>query len=242
MWTRFSDPFGTDAANTKPAGAGAFAYNLRFPGQYFDAESGLNYNNVRDYDPSSGRYVESDPIGLSGCVNTYIYARANPIHGLDPLRVVAAVIGHSAADVLGRLINPNSTHTAIWMSPDHPCRCDVPKDQTLGAQRESGNLVTHKNYEDDAAGNAEFVQYVSPPGGMSDCDLIKALLAATARYKKGPSVLIPQNLLRGGRTDGEMPPAHYNSNSYVEGLLAAVGVVLSNVDTGGDYPLPGFQP
>jgi RHS repeat-associated protein len=41
-----------------------FVYNLRMPGQYFDAETGLNYDNFRDYDPGTGRYVESDPIGL----------------------------------------------------------------------------------------------------------------------------------------------------------------------------------
>jgi len=42
MWTWFSDPFGTDAANSNPAGAGVFTYNLRFPGQYYDAETGLS--------------------------------------------------------------------------------------------------------------------------------------------------------------------------------------------------------
>jgi RHS repeat-associated protein len=64
MWTWNSDPFGTDAANPNPAGAGAFAYNLRFPGQIFDGQAGLHYNWYRDFDPASGRYVESDPVGL----------------------------------------------------------------------------------------------------------------------------------------------------------------------------------
>jgi len=53
------------------------AYNLRFPGQYYDAETGLNQNYFRDYDPIVGRYVESDPIGLRGGVNTYAYVRNN---------------------------------------------------------------------------------------------------------------------------------------------------------------------
>jgi RHS repeat-associated protein len=70
MWTWNSDPFGTDAANANPAGAGAFAYNLRFPGQVFDGQAGLQQNGNRDFDPAVGRYVESDPIGLGGAALT----------------------------------------------------------------------------------------------------------------------------------------------------------------------------
>jgi RHS repeat-associated protein len=62
----------------------SFVYNLRFPGQYFDAETGLNYNYYRDYDPATGRYVESDPIGLAGGVNTYAYADEDPLGTADP--------------------------------------------------------------------------------------------------------------------------------------------------------------
>ena len=61
-------------------------YNLRFPGQYYDQETTLNYNYRRDYDPSVGRYVESDPIGLKGgSYSTYTYVRDNPISATDPL-------------------------------------------------------------------------------------------------------------------------------------------------------------
>jgi len=72
------------ALNADPDGdAVPFEYNLRFPGQYFDAESGLHYNYFRDYDPAVGRYVESDPIGLEGGVNTYGYAMQNPLRNVD---------------------------------------------------------------------------------------------------------------------------------------------------------------
>jgi RHS repeat-associated protein len=85
MWTWFSDPFGTDAANSNPAGAGAFAYNLRFPGQVFDGQAGLHQNGFRDYDPATGRYPQSDPIGLAGGINPYAYVRGNPASRRDPL-------------------------------------------------------------------------------------------------------------------------------------------------------------
>lgn len=55
------------------------------PGQYFDEETGLHYNYFRDYDPITGRYVESDPIGLASGLNTYLYTEANPLALTDPL-------------------------------------------------------------------------------------------------------------------------------------------------------------
>jgi RHS repeat-associated protein len=77
------DPFGANAASQNPSGLGAFAYNLRFPGQFYDAETGLFYNIFRDYSPSTGRYIESDPIGLRGGVNTYAYVGGNPLSFVD---------------------------------------------------------------------------------------------------------------------------------------------------------------
>src|SRR5574344_1432101 len=53
--------------------------NLRFPGQYYDQETGTHYNFHRDYKPNAGRYVQSDPIGLEGGVNSYNYTYQNPL-------------------------------------------------------------------------------------------------------------------------------------------------------------------
>ncbi len=78
IWRWQSDAFGVGLAT------GSTTINLRFPDQYHDSESGLHYNYFRDYDPETGRYVESDPIGLSGGLNTYGYAYQNPINNFDP--------------------------------------------------------------------------------------------------------------------------------------------------------------
>src|SRR5262249_16949599 len=80
-----TEPFGNSLPNSNPNGLGSFAYNLRFPGQYFDAETGLNYNYFRDYDPSIGPYVQPDPTGLNGSdLSLYSYATQNPLRNLDP--------------------------------------------------------------------------------------------------------------------------------------------------------------
>jgi RHS repeat-associated protein len=86
IWRWDHDAYGNGAPMEDPDGNGAnVTFNLRFPGQYFDSETGLLYNYFRDYDSLVGRYVESDPIGLYSGLNTYAYAGGDPMVLIDPL-------------------------------------------------------------------------------------------------------------------------------------------------------------
>jgi RHS repeat-associated protein len=80
VWEADYEPFGE-----AKIGAQSFSNNYRFPGQYFDSETGLQYNYHRYYDTTTGRYLTPDPIGLAGGINLYIYGLNNPLRFIDPL-------------------------------------------------------------------------------------------------------------------------------------------------------------
>jgi RHS repeat-associated protein len=83
------EPFGTNLPESNLYDSGDFKILLRFPGQQYDSETMLHYNYFRNYDPSFGRYSESDPIGLQGGINTFTYVEASPIGFSDPLGLLA---------------------------------------------------------------------------------------------------------------------------------------------------------
>lgn len=80
VWGATHDPFGLATVDV----GSSVEFNVRFPGQYYDGESGLHYNYFRYYDPNIGRYITSDPIGLLGGINTYSYVENNPVNYIDP--------------------------------------------------------------------------------------------------------------------------------------------------------------
>jgi RHS repeat-associated protein len=82
VWSVDQSPFGEVKTE------GSIEQPLRFPGQYADGETGYSYNYFRDYDPTLGRYIESDPIGLEGGVNTFGYVGGRPTGLVDPFGLV----------------------------------------------------------------------------------------------------------------------------------------------------------
>jgi RHS repeat-associated protein len=96
---------------------------MRFPGQQADAGSGLFYNYFRDYDPSLGRYMQSDPIGLRGGINTYAYVGGNPVSWIDPQgTITSAGLGpcrtcHGGSPTIGHNNPPSDEGTLVPPAP-----------------------------------------------------------------------------------------------------------------------------
>lgn len=163
-WAWDPDGFGQLPPNDNPQGLGSFTFNLRMPGQFFDAESGLFYNHFRDYDPQTGRYIESDPIGLAGGVNTYAYVGGDPLRYVDPrglflgdpasygavTEAVATATGVATATVAAIVGGVAAAVFPSSIAPDPP-----PSSQLDYPDKERGNWICYAraNCNDNIPGN-----------------------------------------------------------------------------------------
>lgn len=88
-----AEPFGDSPPDENPSGLGVFKQPLRFGGwQYADDETGEFWNWMRTYSRITGRFPQSDPIGLAGGLNTYLYGNGDPLRYIDPRGESAAVV------------------------------------------------------------------------------------------------------------------------------------------------------
>jgi RHS repeat-associated protein len=173
VWTATYTPFGEVHASTGTPIA------LRFPGQWFQSESGLHQNWMRDYDPTTGRYLEADPLGLVGGASVYGYARGNPGRYVDPRggqsiplpgagpspfgpagavmpgTPLGDALGDSAGSAFGALLDLSHNYNPI----------------DLGMQWAT------KQWVDDPQAKAEHKEYKDryddpPPPGMDECEFL----------------------------------------------------------------------
>jgi RHS repeat-associated protein len=119
-WRPGNDPFGTAAPEEDADADGtAFVFDLRLPGQRYDAMTGLYYNYFRDYDAATGRYIQVDLIGLAGGIDPYLYANGSPwrytdANGNVPLPVITAAIGLISAAVGDTAVQVYGMYRSDW--------------------------------------------------------------------------------------------------------------------------------
>ena len=113
VWSATYDGFGRATVDS----ASTVSNNLRYPGQYYDAETGLHYNWNRYYDPVTGRYSTSDPIGLLGGINMYAYVEGNPVGYIDPTgEFIPQALGFAFGAGLEYLTNPCAKPSDIFLA------------------------------------------------------------------------------------------------------------------------------
>jgi len=112
---------GNSFGEQQPTSSIGYVLNLRYAGQYYDVETGLEYNGARYYDSASSRYLQSDPIGPNGGVSTYAYVGSNPLRYTDPrglkvgdeYKTVDAAGVAAVSDVLPESITQNTEYAGV---------------------------------------------------------------------------------------------------------------------------------
>jgi RHS repeat-associated protein len=150
VWKGQMKPFGETKVEIE-----TITNHRRFPGQRFDIESRLYYNYFRDYDPSTGRYIQSDPIGLEGGLNTYVYVAGNPNKWVDPLGLRGLYCSRPLGDYTGQSGPGLHIFTCVTL-PDGSFVCDSQNNPDDDSNPFSGN----------SQGVSSFSQRDNPDSGV----------------------------------------------------------------------------
>jgi RHS repeat-associated protein len=228
------------------------ALNLRLPGQYFDMETGTHYNYFRNYDPETGRYLTSDPLGIEGGINTYSYAAEDPIKKADPLGL-KVWLAERAIDA--PLVGWIGGHTWLILEPDHPEELKKYYPGIIPWSRKNPKRITLRGGPSEIGTNGNYGRLIkdtytdSPDEWRQRYEVGSPDYHACFRYSDDTQFIIDvleaynvygDNLLYDPTAgDRSLPykgfPAlpsdaeYYNSNSFSAGLLIAAGVDKNKV-------------
>jgi RHS repeat-associated protein len=191
-----AEPFGADSPNDDPNNTGNhFEFPLRLSNYYADRETGNFYAMLRDaYDPTIGRFPQSDPIGLNGGINLYAYALNNPLRYTDPLGLDVTMTCRpvSAAGAAG-MSSPVHCAVFVW----HYDQCgrrviDAQYSLPFGATsptRDPSNLTYAGDTQAFGSGPGNYP--IPAPPGMSQSDWDRAVTNSGNNYSQGPYFPVP---------------------------------------------------
>ncbi|MEZ4527771.1 MAG: RHS repeat-associated core domain-containing protein [Desulfobacterales bacterium] len=199
--------------------------NLRFPSQYFDAETGLHYNWHRYYDPDTGRYLTPAPIGLEGGMNLYAYVDGNPVNWVDPYGLIAgvddlaviALIGASAATMAyisspegQRALNQMADNIWSMMSSGGDSgggTCNISGESTPGMPNDPDDDPEIKNVYNSVKNSPRYPKNFTPDKGNTLVNNIKdkELLAKLRQIEPGKW----QKVYNNGWANGERVSIHF---------------------------------
>ncbi|BAL27421.1 RHS repeat-associated core domain-containing protein [Azoarcus sp. KH32C] len=216
VWRWDSDGYGTTLPNEDPDGDGKkTVINLRFPGQYFDQESGLHYNWHRYYSPKLGRYLSADPIGVAGGPNMYLYVRGSPTKYVDPAGLDREVIFWSPlphpGSIFGHVSSRGGNGENQSFGPDgwdktYPAADQYIDRQTTNNKRTGLGVVVELNKDQDAQydqcmSNAKSTMSGDDYNGLTNCSSPSQACLIQAGIPISPSILpgsYQQDLLNSG--------------------------------------------
>ena len=218
VWEATYLPFGEAIVNPNAT----VENNFRFPGQYFDTESGFHFNYYRYYDHSIGRYLRADPIGLTGGINPFSYAYNNPIFFVDPFGLLVQV--HSR-DVKGT--GGMGAHTYITVTTNGVVT-------TVGSyeNNKDKNIVRENNPTDHGPNKLPRTSTITifPPPGMSQKEWDKAVLDAARKRLNATPIEYEWYGGDGGKMSG-------NCHTTTRGIIEDAGGHIPKA-----YNPPGLNP